>query len=275
MAELEAQANDERGFDGRTSSALERIATVARYHFGQTIYFQDAHADCWYRIVSGAARECVLTPDGRRQVVDFLFPGDLFGFSIRDVRGLAGEIIMEPTILACYPRRRAELLAESDPQVARQVREMAFELIQRLQARTVLLGCNNALEKVSAFLLEMAVRSAAPPGEGILLPMTRYDIADYLALAVETVSRTLTSLRQRGAIGLLGARCVQIKDHGLLCKLGAAVVPATREYRSRTHVRHVFSYAVKDRAIDSRQRAAAHIRHDAVSGERPNWRSES
>jgi CRP/FNR family transcriptional regulator, nitrogen fixation regulation protein len=274
MAELEVQAEDEHGCGGRIPDALERIATVAHYHFGQTIYFQDSHADCWYRIVIGAARECVLTPDGRRQVVDFLFPGDLFGFSSCDVRGLAGEIIMEPTILARYPRRRAELLAESDPQVARQVRKMAFEVIQRLQIRTVLLGRNNALEKVSAFLLEMAVRSAAPPGGGILLPMTRYDIADYLALAVETVSRTLTSLRKRGAIGLLNARCVQIKDHGLLFKLGAAIVPAMREYRSRAHVPHVLSHAVKDRPIDSRQRATAHIRHDAVSDDRPNWRSE-
>jgi CRP-like cAMP-binding protein len=198
------------------ASALERIASIVHYHFGQTIYFQDQRADYWYRIVSGAARECMVTPDGRRQIVDFLLPGDLFGFCTRYERGLAGEIIVDATMLACYPRHRAEQLAESDPQVARRVREMAFGAIERLQARTVLLGRNNAMEKVSAFLLEMAARSAAKPGQPIVLPMTRYDVADYLALAVDTVSRMLTVLRHRGAIALIGTRQVQILNRELL-----------------------------------------------------------
>jgi CRP-like cAMP-binding protein len=205
--------------------ALEAIASIARYHFGQTIYYQSGRADHWYRIVSGAARECTLMADGRRQIVDFLLPGDVFGFSSRGARGLAGEIIVEPTLLACYPRRRAEELAESDPLVARRVREMAFNAIERLQARTVLLGCNNAVEKVSAFLLEMSARSSAESGEPFALPMTRYDIADYLALAVETVSRSLTTLRQQGAIRLVGTRQVKIVDRDLLQYLGAAAAP--------------------------------------------------
>lgn len=204
-------------------AALEQIASLARYHFGQTIYFQDQRADYWYRIVSGAARECVLAADGRRQIVDFLLPGDLFGFCRRGARGLAGEIIVEATTLACYPRRRAEELAESDPVVARRVREMAFGAIERLQARTVLLGRSSALERVSTFLLEMGARSEAAPGVAIPLPMTRYDIADYLAMAVETVSRALTTLRRKGAISLPGMRRVLIIDRNLLLRLGASM----------------------------------------------------
>jgi CRP-like cAMP-binding protein len=212
--------------------ALESIASVERYHFGQTIYFQDQRADYWYRIVSGAARECTLTSDGRRQIVDFMLPGDLFGFCHRCARGLAGEILVESTTLACYPRRRAEELAESDPLVARRVREMAFGAIERLQARTVLLGRNSALEKVSAFLLEMAARSLALPGAPICLPMTRYDIADYLALAVETVSRSLTTLRRQRAIALLGSRRVQIIDRGLLLRLAASTTSVAADGRT-------------------------------------------
>ncbi len=209
---------------------LERIASLARYRCGQTIYFQDQRVDSWYRIVSGAARECTLTADGRRQVVDFLLPGDLFGFSGRGTRGASAEVIVEATVLACYPRWRAEEIAESDPVVARYVREMAFGAVERLRARTVLLGRNNAVEKVSAFLLELASRSAAGPGETLALPMSRYDIADYLALAVETVSRALTSLRQLGAITLLGTRRVRISDRVQLVHLGAALAPVERHH---------------------------------------------
>jgi CRP/FNR family nitrogen fixation transcriptional regulator len=218
-----------------TVPPLESIASVARYHFGQTIYRQSARADYWYRIVSGAARECVLKVDGRRQIVDFLLPGDLFGFSSRGERCLAGETIVEATMIACYPRQRAEELAESDPLVARRVREMAFESIERLQTRTVLLGRNNAIEKVSAFLLEMAARAATVPGGPIRLPMTRCDIADYLALAVETVSRALTTLRKLGAITLLDTRCVQINDRSRLLRLGAAIAPPRHRARDLDH----------------------------------------
>ena len=218
---------------GSTVAPLERIASLAHYHFGQTLYCESARADYWYRIVSGAARECILTADGRRQIVDFLLPGDVFGFSCRGVRGLAGEIIVEATTIACYPRRLAEELAESDPVVARRVREMAFESIERLQARTVLLGCTSAIEKVSAFLLEMAARSATAPNAAIPLPMTRYDIADYLALAVETVSRALTTLRRVGAITLLGTRRVQINDRNRLLNPGAAMAPVERSDAGR------------------------------------------
>jgi CRP-like cAMP-binding protein len=276
MVEIGAEIDSDGSHEStpRTGGALERIASLNRYHFGQTIYFQDAQADYWYRIVSGAARECVLTSDGRRQVVDFLFPGDLFGFSSRGVRRLAGEIIVESTMLACYPRFRAEALAESDPQVARRVRQMAFGAIERLQARTVLLGRNNPLEKVSSFLLEMATRSAANPGELIPLPMTRYDIADYLALAVETVSRTLTSLRHQGAIHFLGARRVQIVDRELLFKLGATAAPGARGGRSFDYARHDQTCGSRERAIDSHQCAPARPRHDHGPARSREWRDK-
>lgn len=93
--------------------------------------------------------------------------------------------------------------------------------IARLQTRILILGRIGSLGKVSAFLLEMADRlssrtQASKTGEGILLPMSRYDIADYLTLSVETVSRALTSLKQRGAIKLVGTRRVKIIHYDAL-----------------------------------------------------------
>jgi len=129
----------------RAIVGLERIASVAPYRYGESIYFQDQPADCWYRILRGAARECAVNEDGRRQIVDFLLPGDVFGFSNGEARGLAAEIIAEPALVACYPRHRAEALAEADAAVGRGIRQLAFESIERLQRRALLLGCNSAI----------------------------------------------------------------------------------------------------------------------------------
>jgi CRP-like cAMP-binding protein len=111
---------------------------------------------------------------------------------------------------------RAERLADSDPQFARYIREAAFESIARLQRRMVTLAQTSALEKVSAFLLEIADRSHTAPTQAVFLPMSRYDIADYLAIAVETVSRALTELRGRHAIAFRSARQMRISDRGAL-----------------------------------------------------------
>jgi CRP/FNR family transcriptional regulator, nitrogen fixation regulation protein len=102
-----------------------------------------------------------------------------------------------------------------DAEVAHAVRQRAFESISRLQSRMVLVGRTNALEKVSAFLLEMAERTSVT-SDDLVLPMSRYDIADYLAIAVETVSRALTTLKARGAITIAHSRQVRITDRSAL-----------------------------------------------------------
>jgi CRP-like cAMP-binding protein len=159
--------------------------------------------------------------DGRRYIASFLLPGDFFGFSAGQVHRFSVEAIIAGTIVARYPRRRVEMLAESDAEVGRRVREAAFESIARLQMRMLLLARGNALEKVCAFLLEMADQSA-DAADVFDLPMSRYDIADYLAIAVETVSRALTMLRSRGAIAFLGTRRIKIIDRNALEEGGAA-----------------------------------------------------
>lgn len=201
-------------------AAMDGIAKSAHCGVGETIYFQDDPADHWYRLVNGAARKCVLMTDGRRQIVDFMFPGDLFGWSRQDVHRFSVEAITADTTVARYPRRRIEMLAESDSEARRRIFEEAFESISRLQMRMVLLGRTSAQEKVSAFLLEMAERCGAGCGNVVVLPMSRYDIADYLSISVETVSRTLTKLRRRGAISLDSTRLVQIVDRSALEECG-------------------------------------------------------
>src|ERR1700760_3783444 len=167
-------------------SPMESLGTLRGYGADERIYRQGESADYWYRLVGGAARKCTHVLDGRRQIVDFLLPGDLFGFRAGDC---SVECLVANTTVVRYPRREMESLMEADPQLAREVREFAFASIDRMQSRIVLLGQSRAIERVCQFLLEMAYRAQIEPPGTVSLPMSRYDIADYLAIAVETVSR--------------------------------------------------------------------------------------
>lgn len=201
---------------GALPPAVEQLASHAQYPKGGTICHQDDPAEYGYRIMAGAARECALMADGRRQVIDFLMPGDVFGFWSREAHRFTGETITDKTTVARYPRRRITRLAESEPDVAREMHQLALEAIDRLQRRMALLAKASALERVSGFLLQMAARSKADGKTCIAFPMSRYDIADYLALAVETVSRTLTTLRLRHVIVFTAARSLRIVDGRML-----------------------------------------------------------
>jgi len=198
--------------------ALDSVMTLTPCRCGQEIYGQEDPAECWYRVVCGALRRFAVRPDGRRQIVDFLLPGDWFGFAAgSDQHRFAVEAMASGTVVSCYPRRRLEMLADSDPRVAREIRAMTFGAIERLQNQILILGRMLAPERVGSFLVEMAERCAVQEtGDRLVLPMSRYDIADYLALSVETVSRAMTDLKRRGAITLAGTRRVRIVDRDAL-----------------------------------------------------------
>ena len=195
--------------------SLDQLAVMTVCHRGQEICSQGRPADHWYCVISGAARCCVIQLDGRRQIVDLLLPGDAFGFTARDEYGYTVEAVAEGTLVAAYLRRRVELLADADPQLAREIRQIAFLALDRLEAQLLILGRITALEKVGSFILEMATR-LCERGNSVALPMSRYDIADYLAVSVETVSRALTDLKQSGVIKLSGTRIVRIVDRDAL-----------------------------------------------------------
>ena len=180
-------------------------------------------ASSFWRVVRGAARKSTVSGDGRRHIVDFVLAGDFFGFGSASVRCFCVEALFPGTIVARYPRVSAEQFADCDPQIARNIRELAFESIARLQRRMVILGRARALERVSAFLLEMSERSPVAANLTVFLPMSRYDIADYLAIAVETVSRTLTELRIRQTIEFRGVRHVCICNRNALAALASGL----------------------------------------------------
>ncbi len=191
---------------------IDHLATITRYHRGQEVCIQGERADYWYLVLSGAACRCVIRPDGRRQIVDLLLSGDFFGFTIGEEYDFSIEAVAKGTILAAYPRRLVEAAADSDQDLSREIRRIAFEANSRLQAQLLILGRITAPEKLGSFILEMATRLSSGRSDSVALPITRCDIAEYLAVSVETVSRALTDLKQRGVITMSGTRVVKIID---------------------------------------------------------------
>jgi CRP/FNR family nitrogen fixation transcriptional regulator len=194
---------------------LDAFAKIMACNRGQEIPNNPGPAGHWYYVIAGAVRRCTVRADGRRQIVDLMLPRDFFFVSGSQSEATI-EAIAEDTVLASYPGQRVELLAERDAQFARELREVAFQSLTRSQAQLLILGGLTALEKVGSFLLSLDGRAANARSGQVVLPVSRYDIADYLAVSVETVCRSLTDLRQRGVITLAGKRTVKILNRSAL-----------------------------------------------------------
>jgi CRP/FNR family transcriptional regulator, nitrogen fixation regulation protein len=193
---------------------LDPVAAIMHCHRGQEIPESSAPAGHWYCVIVGAVRHCTIRSDGRRQIVDLMLPRDFF-FVSDSKRDGTTEAVVEETVLASYPGARMEQLAERDPLFARELREVALQSLTRSQDQLQIVGGVNALEKVGSFLLSLDGRGSEKRGQ-VELPVSRYDIADYLAVSVETVCRAITDLQHRGVIALADKRTVKILNRGAL-----------------------------------------------------------
>lgn len=186
------------------TAELERLGTVMTAPRGKTVIEEGADAQFVFRVVAGALRAVRLLPDGRRYVTKFLLPGDYFGFSEGRSYDQTVEVVGEATFVR-YSRSGFEALLSRDPAAGRRFFGVICGELCAAQDRLLLLGRKSALERLAAFLLSMAARkvSAGSPGQNeVHLPMNRSDVADYLGLTVETVSRLLTHLRGERIIDL-------------------------------------------------------------------------
>jgi len=183
------------------------------YHKDEEIYGEGEPADHVYKVVSGAVRTYKLLPDGRRQIDAFHLAGDVFGLDSGEDYRLTAEAIVD-TQLRSVSRRPLEVAAETDVRVAHSLWTMTADHLRHAEDHMLLLGRKTATERVATFLLEMDQRLAVT---GLMsLPMSRRDIADYLGLTLETVSRTFSQLQSQGVLGLSGARRVSLHDRQCL-----------------------------------------------------------
>jgi CRP-like cAMP-binding protein len=179
------------------------------------IYGQDEPAEYLYKVVSGTVRTYTILSDGRRQIGGFYLPGDIFGLEFADEHSLSAETITDAKILL-IKRSMLNALAGHNAAIARELFALVGHELQRVQERMLLL-IKSAQERVASFLLEMAAR--VPGGNCIELPMSRQDIADYLGLTIETVSRTLTSLESCAAIEVPTSRRIVLRNRAALSRM--------------------------------------------------------
>jgi CRP/FNR family transcriptional regulator len=187
-----------------------------------------------FTVTAGSLRLFQLLPDGRRQIVGFAFAGDFLGLTSGGLYNLSAETL-EDSRVCQVPRAEFAKLVQEIPALEHRLLDRTSLELAKAREQMVLLGRKTAGERLATFLLQMQTRlAAAPPGDGSLrLPMTRADIADYLGLTTETVSRTFSRLRalklieigDNDAIRLLRPQQLQALAGGSYPGTGAAAKP--------------------------------------------------
>ena len=198
-------------------SPLAMMGAPMRFARNAEVYGEDEPADYLYQVISGAVRTYRMLDDGRRQVVAFYLPGDIFGVEAGEAHLASAEAISESQVLV-VKRSAVMTRAEHERDLSRELWTLTVRELQRVQQHSLVL-IKNAEERVAGFLLEMAGRGTG--SAAVELPMSRQDIADYLGLTIETVSRTFTQFVQSGLIALETSRRIQFRNRAALNRLNA------------------------------------------------------
>ena len=194
------------------------LGTPVSYRRNSEIFGEKEPADSAYRVISGSVRTYKILDDGRRQIGGFHLPGDIFGLlEFGDEHTFSADAITDTRVLV-VKRKTLAILAGRHPAIARELFAFSGRELQRVQDHVLLL-VKSAQERVAGFLLEMAERACA--GNVVELPMSRQDIADYLGLTIETVSRTLTVLEGAAVIELSTSRRIVLRSRSALKRLNS------------------------------------------------------
>lgn len=201
-----------------SGATLEQAIQRKRYAPGDVLYWEGDPAHNVYWIVAGAAKCFKLLSNGRSQITRFATSGDFLAMSSFDSHDCSAE-----ALTACHavhiPRKVLETVADGDPLLHRQIMQVLSGELESSRRQVLLLGRMHAVERLSTFLLDFADRSAAR-GSGdsavVELPMTRTDIADYLGLTIETVSRVLNKFKRDGLIAMERPTFIRLLDRARL-----------------------------------------------------------
>jgi len=203
-----------RHADADVLAPLHRHAVTVTAERNEEIFAEGTPAKYCYLVVSGCVRTVKLMEDGRRQIGEFLLPGDLFAWEALDTHDFSAEAVTRVT-LRRVPRALLEDFADRDRDFGRRLRELTARQLRAARERMMLLARKTASEKIASFLLEME-RRVYTDGRGLLdLPMGRTDVADHLGLTIETVCRGLTELRRHGTIAVDRTRIAIRNRHAL------------------------------------------------------------
>lgn len=197
------------------ASRLDELLGGPILHFtaGQEVYAEGDKAGALYRVAHGVVRVYRLLADGRRQICAFHMKGEVFGFEAGAERHFFADAVSDTDLRS--------LRLGSEAELAQELLKLSLKSLAQAHDHLLTVGRNDAAGRVAAFLLEMAERQDSRITKGLSLPMSRADIADYLGLTIETVSRVMTRLKDGHIIRLPSARQVEIVDWQALADMTA------------------------------------------------------
>lgn len=205
--------------EGAALRAFKESGPVVHYGAGDTVVFEGDEAGSVYSLTKGVLRLSKLLPDGRRQIAGFLFPGDFLGITLEEEHAFTAEAVA-PSTLCKFPRARFDSFVNDHPALERRLYAVAAHELAAARKQLVLLGRKTATERMASFLLMLEGHCTAGTGDqDIAFPMSRADIADYLGLRIETVSREISAMKCARVIQLTGRQSFRIIDRERLDQL--------------------------------------------------------
>ncbi|WP_349356937.1 Crp/Fnr family transcriptional regulator [Sphingobium nicotianae] len=198
-----------------TDEDLTALSNVGRRRVipaGQILSWAGDESNLCANVVHGALKVTSTMADGREQIVGLLFPGDFVGQLFEDEMSMTVTAVVE-TDLCCYSRRAFEGILDQFPRLERMLLKRTMASLNDARNRMLSLGRKSAQERVAGFILELYERSRAAGESQVSIPVSRGEMADYLGLTIETVSRQLTRLRAANIIAFVnGDRDCRILD---------------------------------------------------------------
>ena len=207
--------------------------SIVSFEPGQEVVGEGDPTENFFLVMRGLFRAVKFTPDGRRQVFAFYMPGDLCGLEPDETHKLTIEAV-EIAAMAVLARQACRLRMNDDPRLNAALFDGATRALTLSIDHMMMIGRSSAEERLAWFLTMLAARSGGPDARVLDLAMQRQDIADYLGLTIETVSRTFTLFRDRGLLSLPHKRRVLILRPDLLARLAAADRDAAAIPRDRS-----------------------------------------
>jgi CRP/FNR family transcriptional regulator, nitrogen fixation regulation protein len=207
------EVGSQRSTDGSESQVVigeKAFWSEFKYRRGNEVFAETEPPKYVYQIISGAVRTFKLLPDGRRQIGAFYLPGDIFGVENGDAHRFTAEAIVDTEVLIA---KRTRVFGESQKSLAgtSQALKLIARSLQHAENHVLLLGRQTSVERVAAFLIEMDRRLQSQ--REMVLPMSRRDIADYLGLTIESVSRAFSIFRREGLLSFRGSAHRQVVLH--------------------------------------------------------------
>lgn len=196
--------------------AFRRSGATLRLAPGETLFYEDDPARSVYSLTRGTLRLTKILPDGRRQIADFLFPGDFIGLTLEEGHSFSAEAVTEVEVCQ-FSTARFQAFATTHPHLERRLFALAAHELAATRQQVLRLGRKSATERIASFLMMLANRdrdtSVSEKGTlTVVLPMSRTDIGDYLGLRIETISRELSAMKAQGLIRMASTQRIEILD---------------------------------------------------------------